>query len=264
MSKRQRRRHRGNGAPRGQQPAGQAAGGAGSRPAGVPKRRKHPLKFAPVHAAAHEADARPSRPAGQRPNGIARSHADGSGIDFRSRDVDPSEGGGREDERSRPPVYAALDLGTNNCRLLVATPTRPGQFRVVDAFSRIVRLGEGLGRTGRLASGAMDRALAALSICAQKLAARDVAGARLIATEACRSAANGEEFIERVERETGLRLEIVSRETEARLAVSGCGSLIDRGAKGAVLFDIGGGSTEIALLDLRHTNPRRLSNAIVA
>ncbi|KAB0676436.1 Ppx/GppA family phosphatase [Aureimonas leprariae] len=175
-----------------------------------------------------------------------------------------AQAAGRDEDRQRFPVYAALDLGTNNCRLLVATPTRPGQFRVVDAFSRIVRLGEGLGRTGRLATGAMDRALAALAICAQKLAARDVAGSRLIATEACRSAANGEEFIERVERETGLRLEIVSRETEARLAVSGCGSLIDRGAKGAVLFDIGGGSTEIALLDLRHTNPRRLSNAIIA
>ncbi|WP_413814226.1 Ppx/GppA phosphatase family protein [Aureimonas sp. Leaf427] len=169
-----------------------------------------------------------------------------------------------EGERVQPPVYAALDLGTNNCRLLVAVPTRPGQFRVVDAFSRIVRLGEGLGRTGRLAGPAMDRAAAALAICAQKLSARTVAGARLIATEACRAAANGEEFIERVKRETGLELEIVSRETEARLAVSGCGSLVDRTAEGAVLFDIGGGSTEIALLDLRGGSSRRLSNHIVA
>lgn len=146
----------------------------------------------------------------------------------------------------------------------MAVPTRPGQFRVIDAFSRIVRLGEGLSRTGRLGAPAMDRAIAALTICSQKLAARSVAGARLIATEACRAAANGEEFIERVKAETGLDLEIVSRETEARLAVSGCGSLVDRSAKGAVLFDIGGGSSEIALLDLRQGYTRRLSNHIVA
>ncbi|WP_244631106.1 Ppx/GppA phosphatase family protein [Aureimonas sp. ME7] len=167
-------------------------------------------------------------------------------------------------EFGRQPAYAALDLGTNNCRLLVAVPTRPGQFRVIDAFSRIVRLGEGLGRTGSLAATAMDRAVAALEICSQKLSAREIRGARLIATEACRSAANGAEFIERVQRETGLSLEIVTRETEARLAVSGCGSLVDRSAKGAVLFDIGGGSTEIALLDLRRGASRRLSNHIVA
>jgi exopolyphosphatase / guanosine-5'-triphosphate,3'-diphosphate pyrophosphatase len=106
--------------------------------------------------------------------------------------------------------------------------------------------------------------VAALEICAQKLSAREISGARLIATEACRSAANGAEFIERVRCETGLRLEIVSRETEARLAVSGCGSLVDRNARGAVLFDIGGGSSEIALLDLRGGASRRLSNHIVA
>ncbi|MBB3996662.1 exopolyphosphatase/guanosine-5'-triphosphate,3'-diphosphate pyrophosphatase [Aureimonas pseudogalii] len=173
-------------------------------------------------------------------------------------------GAGMASVSAKIPVYAALDLGTNNCRLLVAVPTRPGQFRVIDAFSRIVRLGEGLGRTGSLAGTAMDRAVAALEICSQKLSAREICGARLIATEACRAAANGEEFIERVHRETGLKLEIVSRETEARLAVSGCGSLVDRSAKGAVLFDIGGGSSEIALLDLRHGASRRLSNHIVA
>ena len=166
--------------------------------------------------------------------------------------------------RGRSGVYAALDLGTNNCRLLVAMPTRPGQFRVIDAFSRIVRLGEGLSRTGSLSRGAMDRAIAALAICAQKLAARDVGRSRLIATEACRQAANGAEFLEQVEERTGLKLEIVNRETEARLAVSGCGSLIDRSARGAVLFDIGGGSSEIALLDLRGPPTRRLASRIVA
>ncbi|NDV89051.1 Ppx/GppA family phosphatase [Aurantimonas aggregata] len=188
----------------------------------------------------------PSAPVGPMPTARSHTAANGSGV--------------------RPPAYAALDLGTNNCRLLIAVPTRPGQFRVIDAFSRIVRLGEGLSRTGSLSRGAMDRAIAALSICAQKLSARevDLGRGRLIATEACRSAANGVEFIEQVKRVTGLDLEIVSRETEARLAVSGCGSLVDQSAEGAVLFDIGGGSSEIALLDLRGGSTRRLASRIVA
>ncbi|OQM75926.1 exopolyphosphatase [Pseudaminobacter manganicus] len=162
------------------------------------------------------------------------------------------------------PVFAALDLGTNNCRLLVAIPTRYGQFRVIDAFSRIVRLGEGLSTSGRLSEAAMDRAIGALKICADKLRNRKIRRARLIATEACRSAANGAEFIARVEREAGLKLEIIDRRTEARLAVSGCGPLVERDTKGVVLFDIGGGSSEIALVDLsRHRSPR-LANHIVS
>ena len=162
------------------------------------------------------------------------------------------------------PVYAALDLGTNNCRLLVAVPTRPGQFRVVDAFSRIVRLGEGLSASGRLNPAAMDRAVEALKVCADKLRSRRVRKARLIATEACRSADNGAEFLKRVKAEAGLTLEIIDRKTEARLAVSGCGSLVERGTDGVVLFDIGGGSSEIALIDVsRHRTPR-LANHIVS
>ena len=156
----------------------------------------------------------------------------------------------------RSSLYAALDLGTNNCRLLVATPRPRGDFRVVDAFSRIVRLGEGLAGSGRLSDEAMDRAVEALKVCAGKLGSRPVRRLRLIATEACRRATNGEAFIERVGRETGLELEIVDRETEARLAVSGCGVLVDRHAKGAVLFDIGGGSSELSLLDMRRVNKR--------
>jgi exopolyphosphatase/guanosine-5'-triphosphate,3'-diphosphate pyrophosphatase len=147
------------------------------------------------------------------------------------------------------PVYGALDLGTNNCRLLVATPRDHG-FRVVDAFSRIVRLGEGIGASGRLAESAMLRAIEALKVCSAKLAERSVARTRLIATEACRTAANGAEFVERVRSETGLTLEIVSRETEARLAVAGCASLIDPTARGVILFDIGGGSSELVWIDL--------------
>jgi exopolyphosphatase/guanosine-5'-triphosphate,3'-diphosphate pyrophosphatase len=148
---------------------------------------------------------------------------------------------------SRAAHYGALDLGTNNCRLLVAEPTRDS-FRVVDAFSRIVRLGEGLSRTGELSEAAQDRAIGALKICAAKLDGRKVARTRLIATEACRGAGNGAAFLDRVQRETGLRLEIVNRETEAKLAANSCAPLLDRTAAGAILFDIGGGSSELAWL----------------
>ena len=153
------------------------------------------------------------------------------------------------DRASEGRFYAALDLGTNNCRLLVARPRDHG-FRVVDAFSRIVRLGEGIGANGNLSEAAMVRSIGALKVCGAKLAERNVARARLIATEACRMAANGEEFVERVKVETGLTLEIVSREIEARLAVAGCASLVDPNASGVILFDIGGGSSELAWIDL--------------
>ncbi len=162
------------------------------------------------------------------------------------------------------PAYAALDLGTNNCRLLVASPTKPGRFRVVDSFSRIVRLGEGLGATGRLSEAAMNRAVDALAVCAAKLKGRPMRKVRLIATEACRSAENGLEFLDRVKNRTGLRLEVINRETEAKLAVAGCAPLVANNAPGAVLFDIGGGSTEVILCDLRSRRGRRLENNIIA
>lgn len=149
--------------------------------------------------------------------------------------------------KPRRPTYAALDLGTNNCRLLVAEPAY-GAFRVVDAFSRIVRLGEGLGTAGRLADTAIERAIDALKVCGAKMEARRVSRARLIATEACRAAANGADFIARVESETGLALEVVDRRTEAFLAVAGCASLADPAAEALIVFDIGGGSTEVACL----------------
>ncbi|SNY92891.1 exopolyphosphatase / guanosine-5'-triphosphate,3'-diphosphate pyrophosphatase [Cohaesibacter sp. ES.047] len=155
--------------------------------------------------------------------------------------------------REQRQSYAALDLGTNNCRLLVAEPH--GQsFRVVDAFSRIVRLGEGLSQTGFLSEDAQDRAIGALKVCQSKLSYRAVKRFRLIATEACRRAQNGSAFLQRVYRETGLKLEIVNRETEARLAVAGCASLVHPEADGVVLFDIGGGSSEIVWLDLDPLN----------
>ncbi len=191
---------------------------------------------------------RPVYAPGTGPN--AKGGSNGSGETPRAGDraaVSPSSD--PQMSRGPAPFYGALDLGTNNCRLLVAIPREHG-FRVVDAFSRIVRLGEGIGETGRLGEAPMDRAVEALKVCSSKLAYRDVRRARLIATEACRVAENGAEFIDRVERETGLVLEIVSQETEARLAVAGCASLVDPRASGVVLFDIGGGSSELVWIDL--------------
>jgi len=144
-------------------------------------------------------------------------------------------------------TYAALDLGTNNCRLLVARPTADS-FRVVDAFSRIIRLGEGLTKTGRLSEAAITRAVEALTVCRDKMQNRRVTRARLIATEACRAAANGNEFRARVAEQVGLELEIIDRETEATLAASGCSPLLDPRADGVILFDIGGGSSELVRL----------------
>ncbi|MGF9693303.1 Ppx/GppA phosphatase family protein [Rhizobium sp. 0TCS1.26] len=193
---------------------------------------------------------------------IAKPGARAGGHDQRSRSHQAAEIAEQARRRAPDDLYAALDLGTNNCRLLIAQPTRPGQFRVVDAFSRIVRLGEGLAATGRLSEEAMDRAVEALKICAAKLANRPVRKMRLIATEACRAASNGEAFLERVTREAGLQLEIIDRETEARLAVSGCSSLVGREARSVVLFDIGGGSSEIAVIRISDSRSSRLANHI--
>jgi exopolyphosphatase/guanosine-5'-triphosphate,3'-diphosphate pyrophosphatase len=161
----------------------------------------------------------------------------------------------RSPTRPRPvahrfaPQYAALDLGTNNCRLLVARPAGPG-FRVVDAFSRIVRLGEGLAATGGLGEEAMARALDALKVCADKIAARQIAAGRYVATEACRQAANCDAFLARVREEVGLEIEIISSAEEARLVVAGCAPLLNPRIPYAIVFDIGGGSTEIVWLRL--------------
>ncbi len=157
--------------------------------------------------------------------------------------------------RRAGPVYAALDLGTNNCRLLIAKPSDDG-FRVVDGFSRIVRLGESLSRTGMLTEGAMGRTLEALAQCKARLDAHEVKAGRFIATEACRAAGNAPAFLKRVKDEIGIELEVVDRRTEAELAVTGCADLVDPAATGVVLFDIGGGSTELAWLDFRGGRPK--------
>jgi exopolyphosphatase/guanosine-5'-triphosphate,3'-diphosphate pyrophosphatase len=167
----------------------------------------------------------------------------------------PAPDGRRRTERSAGPgegrgqLYAALDLGTNNCRLLVAAPLRQG-FRVVDAYSRIVRLGEGLSQTGRLQPAAMDRAVEALKVCADRIRRRGSPQVRAIATQACRSAENGAEFLDRVARETGLRLQVISPQEEARLSVAGCVGLLDRRMRAALVVDVGGGSTELSWVEL--------------
>ena len=156
-------------------------------------------------------------------------------------------------------VYAALDLGTNNCRLLIACPTSDG-FRVVDSFSRIIRLGEGVSATGCISEAAIERAIAALSICRDKIDSKKAKRLRLIATETCRAASNAECFRDRVAAETGIRLEVIDRETEAALAVIGCSPLLDPKGRGAILFDIGGGSTELVRIERdpnqAHAEPR--------
>lgn len=156
---------------------------------------------------------------------------------------------------SAPAVYAALDLGTNNCRLLVATPAADG-FRVIDSFSRIIRLGEGMSVSGRIADAAFERATAALSVCHDKIVSRRATRLRLIATEACRAAANADEFLDAMQSRTGLRLDVIDRETEAALAMTGSSPLLDPAGRGAILFDIGGGSSELVRIA---RDPSRLS-----
>lgn len=152
-------------------------------------------------------------------------------------------------------IYGALDLGTNNCRLLIARPSEGG-FVVLDAFSRIVRLGEGLSTSGMLTQESMDRAVEALGVCADKLRRRHVTLSRSVATEALRRAVNGRAFAERVKRETGVALEIIAPQEEARLAVLGCHKLLEPGDGPALIFDIGGGSTELVLVEQGESAPR--------
>lgn len=171
--------------------------------------------------------------------------------------------------KGRPPVYGALDLGTNNCRLLLARPSRKG-FQIVDAFSRIIRLGEGVSETGKLSKQAMDRTIDALQVCATKMNHNRVSRSHLVATQACRSANNSQEFIDKVKRKTGLELDVICQETEAKLAVSGCITLIDETCDYALIFDIGGGSSELIWLDVAKTSDKegqsciRSKEAIVA
>ena len=243
-----------------------SAGHAGKRPG-----RKRRRKSATARASATRPPARPAVTGAQparaeqtqpflAPAGAAVALAVDAGAAELLALSDGTAARGNLANRSLPfhrQAYAAIDLGTNNCRLLIARPSSD-HFVVIDAFSRVVRLGEGLAQSGRLSDAAMDRALAALHICADKLRRRNVHLARSVATEACRRAANGAEFIERVRRETGIRLDIITAQEEARLAVLGCHILLEHGEGPAMIFDIGGGSTEMVLVDTTDPVPRIL------
>ncbi len=146
-------------------------------------------------------------------------------------------------------LYAALDLGTNSCRMLIAQP-KGSQFHVVDSFSRSVELGQGLEVSGRLSRASMTRTVQALQICRRKLEQHEVRRMRLVATEACRRARNGAEFLRLVTRETGLDLETIEPEEEARLAVVSCAPLVSTRTDQLLVVDIGGGSTELVWIDL--------------
>ena len=215
--------------------SGGNGGGRGAAARGAATGEAVPTPSAPTGSL--PAKGNPPTPAGEKMPSPAR---DGGGPSFMAP-------GHRQ-------AYAAIDLGTNNCRLLIARPSGDN-FVVVDAFSRVVRLGEGLAQSGRLSEEAMDRTVAALRVCADKLKRRNVHLARSVATEACRRASNGVEFIERVRRETGIVLDIISAREEARLAVLGCHILLESGHGPALVFDIGGGSTELILIESGPTVP---------
>ena len=161
-----------------------------------------------------------------------------------------------------PPLYAALDLGTNSCRMLIARPNG-SQFLVVDSFSKSVQLGTGLEKTGRLSHASIQRTVQALRVCQQKLKRARVHRMRLVATEACRRAANGREFMDLVQRETGLRLEIIAPQQEAQLAVVSCAPLVSPRTEQLLVVDIGGGSTELVWIDLTGVPPRERVRAIM-
>src|SRR4051812_22305595 len=184
--------------------------------------------------------------------GIASAPAPRQAYQARGR---PSDQGFPQRRGPQRHAYGAIDLGTNNCRLLIARPNDEG-FTVIDAFSRIVRLGEGLSHTGELSQEAMDRAVGALAFCGEKLRRRNVSLSRSVATEACRRAKNGREFTERVRDETGIVLDIIEPAEEARLAVLGCHKLLEPGDGPALIFDIGGGATELVLVDQEEGTPR--------
>ena len=157
--------------------------------------------------------------------------------------------------RRLAPLLAALDLGTNNCRLLIARPARDGSLHVVDSFSRMVRLGEGAAQSGILSEAAIERTVEALKVCAQHIKRHGVRRIRAIATEACRSAGNAQVLVDRVAEETGISLSIVTSAEEARLAAVGCAPLIGEDYDGALAFDIGGGSTEVIWLRRTQDTP---------
>ena len=164
---------------------------------------------------------------------------------------------------SQGEAYGALDLGTNSCRMLIAR-AEGNQVKVIDSFSKAVQLGAGLETSGVLSRVSVRRTVQALRVCRRKLEQHRVRRMRLVATEACRRARNGKAFIEQVRRETGLAIDVITPEEEARLAVVSCGPLVDQGAEQLLVVDIGGGSTELVWIDLSRVGPDQRSAAILA
>ena len=160
-------------------------------------------------------------------------------------------------------LFAALDLGTNSCRMLIARP-KDGEFEVVDAFSKAVFLGRGLESSGKLSREAVRRTLEALKICKAKIKKNRVDSARLVTTAACRQARNSGWFLDLVRKETGLDLEIIDPEEEARLAVIGCAPHVSGKSEQLLIVDIGGGSTELVRIDLSEVPPEHRRQAIKA
>ena len=203
------------------------------------------------------------------PKGMARDDASNGARPGKAKgDATRAKGNSarRAGGRHAGPVYAAVDLGTNNCRLLIARPNakdRQQSFTVVDAFSRIVRLGEGLGQHGTLSEKAMERTVAALNICAGKIRRQGATRVDAVATEACRQASNYPDFVSRVEKETGLKLRLISGQEEAAIGLAGCASLLDGSTPRALVFDIGGGSTEVSWIDTTADRPRVLASRSV-
>jgi exopolyphosphatase/guanosine-5'-triphosphate,3'-diphosphate pyrophosphatase len=173
----------------------------------------------------------------------------------------PVEPSARADKGSSP-LYAALDLGTNSCRMLIAQPMG-SQFQIIDSFSKTVQLGSGLEASGRLSRTSMTRTIQALRICQKKIEKHGVTRMRLVATEACRRARNARDFIRQVRRETGLSLEVIPAEEEARLAVISCAPLVEHITEQLLVVDIGGGSTELVWIDLSGVDPANRSHAIM-
>ncbi len=190
------------------------------------------------------------------------------GEDAMPKAVEPSDDGARLTETSPPlptgpgQLYAALDLGTNSCRMLIAQP-RGSQFRVVDSFSKTVQLGAGLEASGRLSRASMGRTIQALRICQKKIEKHGVTRLRLVATEACRRARNGRDFMRQIRRETGLVVDIIAAEEEARLAVISCAPLVQQETEQLLVVDIGGGSTELVWIDLSAVDPEDRPRSIM-
>lgn len=185
-------------------------------------------------------------------NGAARENESGRGAEYVNAQgkYDRTRGEIRKGDRNPGLAqnnYAAIDLGTNSCRLVVATPTTTS-FRVVETFSKVVRLGEGIIQDNELSPKAMRRTIQALKICRGVIDEyMPIAASRFVATAACRRAKNVAQFAEMAKREAGIELEVISSKEEARLSVVGCLPLLNRNIKRVLVFDIGGGSTQISL-----------------